>query len=475
MAKNYVLTGCIPIGYGGLTTALLNRSAQISTISKEPVQILTFRDREFPQTILNHLKERNGLRNGVIVTNIYDWLRSHELTCGGELFNPEKHHIPNIERSTLQVHVDEENGVILRELIQEQGRNGWIQVNHLRQDGTIAVIDNRRDQGRCIITCDRTGKPERVFSYSWPFYHAWLDTLFENKPVDIIVDNDHEARFLTDYQRENVSIIHYFHGTHCNDENQILSYAEFVFSRLDRFDLFVFPTFSQCYKAQEMFPQYSGFDYIPHALPEIQTPPVLIERSPKTFVVASRLESVKRLNHAIWAVGEVSKKVPDAHIHILGTGSLLKELENQANNMGNFTTFHGHCSDVPLKLKQFSFYLLTSTSEGLPVALLEAMQAGCIPIAYNINFGPSDVIIHGVNGWLVEAGNQESLRDIVQIACNMPEELLQKMRESSMETAKSFSVKHVLSEWNRCKLAARKRKAEKMAQAKLLLELRNIS
>lgn len=472
MAKNYVLTGCIPIGYGGLTTALLNRSAQISTISKEPVQILTFRDREFPQAISEHLKERNGLRNGVTVTNIYDWLRLNELTCGGELFNPSKHQLPNISLDSLNIHIDKENGVILRELFQEQGVNGWAQVNHLRNDGTIAIIDNRRSQGRCIITCDKQGNPQRVFSYAWPFYHAWLDTLFYNQPIDIIVDNDHEARFLTDYQRENVSIIHYFHGTHCTDQNKVLPYAEFVFSRLDRFDLFVFPTFSQCYKAQEMFPHYSGFDYVPHALPEAQVLSAPIERLPKTFVVASRLEAIKRLNHAVWAVGEVSKTTPDVYMHVLGNGSLLEELRCQANNIGDFATFHGHCSDVPTKLKQFSFYLLTSTSEGLPVALLEAMQAGCIPIAYNINFGPSDVITHGVNGWLVEAGNKEALKEIIQIACNTPEGQLQKMREAAIETAKSFSVKNILSEWNRCKLEARKRKAEKITQVKFLQELK---
>lgn len=468
MAKNYALTGCIPIGYGGLTTALLNRSAQLSLISKEPVQILTFRDREFPQTILEHLKERNGLRNGVTVINIYDWLRNNQLTCGGQLFDYNKHHIPTINHNNLsKIHTDEENGIILRELIQEKNVNGWVQVNHLRADGTIAVIDNRRDQGRCIITCDEQGNPQRIFPYSWPFYHAWLDTLFQNQSIDIIVDNDHEARFLTDYQRDNVSIIHYFHGTHCNESDEILPYAEFVFSRLDRFDLFVFPTFSQCYKAQEMFPHYSGFEYIPHALPEKNTINS-IKRQPQTFVIASRLETIKRLHHAVWAVGEVSKTIPNVHMHILGTGSLLQDLQKQAENIGNFVTFHGHCNDVNTKFKQFSFYLLTSISEGLPIALLEAMQAGCIPIAYNINFGPSDVIIHGVNGWLVEAGNQEALCQTIQMACNLSEKELQTMRLAAMESAKDFSVKHVLSEWNRCKLAARKRKAEKMQYKKLL-------
>lgn len=457
MVKNYTLTGCIPIGYGGLTTALLNRSAQISSISKEPVKILTFRDREYPQTILQHLEERNGLRNGVTVINIYDWLREHELSCGGIPFDNNKHKYSSLSLNADNSTLDIENGVILRQLISEPGVNGWVQVNHLRKDGSVAVIDNRRTGQRCIITCNKLGVPQRVFSYSWPFYHAWLDSIFGSDYIDIIVDNDHEARFLTDYHRKNVSIIHYFHGTHCNDD-KVLPYAEFVFSRLECFDLFIFPTFSQCYKAQLMFPDYSGFEYIPHALPQINADTANVVRKKNSFVIASRLEQVKRIDHAIDALSMAN--IEGAELHLLGNGSQKEYLENKAKNLSG-TYFHGHCSDVPNKLKEFSFYLLTSTSEGLPVALLEAMQAGCIPIAYNINFGPSDVIINGNNGWLVEAGNIEKLKEAIIKACSLDESQLNKMRQKAIETSKAFSIERVLSDWNRAKLTARKRKAER--------------
>ena len=462
MAKNYVLTGCIPIGYGGLTTALLNRSAQISSVSKEPVKILTFRDREFPQAISQHLAERNGLRNGVTVTNIYDWLREYELTSGGVAFDENKHKYSSVELNAENSTLDIENGIILRQLISEKNLNGWAQVNHLRKDGTIAVIDNRRNGQRNIISCNKQGKPQRVFSYSWPFYHAWLDTLFGKEYIDIIVDNDHEARFLTDYQRPNISIIHYFHGTHCNDKNEVLPYAEFVFSRLDRFDLFVFPTFSQCYHAQQMFPHYSGFSYVPHALPSNNNSGN-IERVAKSFVVASRLEPIKRLDHAILAIGEANKRSDGLTLNFLGNGSLESQLKKLSESFDEIATFHGHCSNVPEKLKEFSFYILTSISEGLPVALLEAMQAGCLPIAYNINFGPSDVIVHGVNGWLVEPGNIQKLSEMIEIVSQLPEEQLKQMRENAKETAEKYSVSRVLSDWNTCKLQARKRKAEKLS------------
>ena len=51
--------------------------------------------------------------------------------------------------------------------------------------------------------------------------------------------------------------------------------------------------------------------------------------------------------------------------------------------------------------------LLTSRMEGLPLVLLEAMSVGCIPIAYDMPYGPADIIVDGVNGYLVEAGDIE--------------------------------------------------------------------
>lgn len=477
MAKNYVLTNCIPIGYGGLTTALLNRSAQISSVSKEPVKILTFRDREFPKAVSKHLTERNGLRNGVTVTNIYDWLRENELTCGGMSFDKNKHFYTSLDLNAPNSTLDIEDGTVLRQLISEDNINGWVQVNHLRKDGSPAVIDNRRNGQICLIVCDKQGKPHRVFSYSWPFYHAWLDALFGDDHIDIIVDNDHEARFLTDYKRPNVSIIHYFHGTHCNDQGKVLPYAEFVFSRLEHFDLFVFPTFSQCYHAQQMFPHYSGFAYVPHALPILTNQKNEVKRERNTFVVASRLEAIKRLDHAVLAIGAANKTSDGLKLHFLGHGSLIDSLQQQSKMLGDIAIFHGHCSNVPDKLQKFSFYLLTSISEGLPVALLEAMQAGCLPIAYNINFGPSDVIIHGVNGWLVEPGDVQALTKTIEMVSKIPENELEYMRENARNTAKQYSISRVLSDWKMCKLQARKRRAEKLSleiwKNKLTTELKD--
>src|SRR5699024_10662392 len=55
------------------------------------------------------------------------------------------------------------------------------------------------------------------------------------------------------------------------------------------------------------------------------------------------------------------------------------------------------------------FSLLSSTAEGLPLVLVEAMAYGCIPISYDIQYGPADMITHGRNGFLADDGDIESL------------------------------------------------------------------
>ena len=54
----------------------------------------------------------------------------------------------------------------------------------------------------------------------------------------------------------------------------------------------------------------------------------------------------------------------------------------------------------PFDVDEFSkasFSLLTSSAEGLPGVLIESMGRGCIPISYDLPYGPSDIITHGVD------------------------------------------------------------------------------
>jgi glycosyltransferase involved in cell wall biosynthesis len=51
-------------------------------------------------------------------------------------------------------------------------------------------------------------------------------------------------------------------------------------------------------------------------------------------------------------------------------------------------------------LQRSHVFILTSAYEGLPVSLLEAMAAGCVPVVTRVESGIPEVITHGENGFI---------------------------------------------------------------------------
>ena len=74
----------------------------------------------------------------------------------------------------------------------------------------------------------------------------------------------------------------------------------------------------------------------------------------------------------------------------------------------------GEQKDVADYLDRAAIFAFTSLSEGFPNALAEAMAAGCACISYDCPTGPAELIEHGVNGFLVEMGNEARFSELLQ-------------------------------------------------------------
>jgi len=74
-------------------------------------------------------------------------------------------------------------------------------------------------------------------------------------------------------------------------------------------------------------------------------------------------------------------------------------------NMQDKIKFLGFKKNVDAYLSRSSIFAFTSESEGYPNALLEAMCSGLACISFDCLAGPSDMIINGENGFLVEMNN----------------------------------------------------------------------
>src|SRR5207244_7420590 len=78
-------------------------------------------------------------------------------------------------------------------------------------------------------------------------------------------------------------------------------------------------------------------------------------------------------------------------------------------------------------LADHDVFVLPTRTEGLPVALLEAMGAGVVPVVSNIDSGVPDVTTADVTGLLPEVGDIHGFADaIARLAEARP--LLERMR-----------------------------------------------
>ena len=104
---------------------------------------------------------------------------------------------------------------------------------------------------------------------------------------------------------------------------------------------------------------------------------------------------------------------------IIGKG----ELENETNelitrlNLNEAINLAGYC-DNPYKYMKFaSCYVLSSSWEGFPNSLLEAMYINGYVVSTNCPTGPSEIISHNEDGLLCEMNNKEELASAMEKMC----------------------------------------------------------
>lgn len=122
--------------------------------------------------------------------------------------------------------------------------------------------------------------------------------------------------------------------------------------------------------------------------------------------IVGRLAPIK--DHA--TALEALRRVPDAHLAVLGDGELRPHVEAQAERLGLRARVHftGWWTDIPGAMVDLDVALLTSRNEGTPVALIEA-HACALPAVATAVGGVAAVVRHGETGLLAPAGEPDAL------------------------------------------------------------------
>ncbi len=132
----------------------------------------------------------------------------------------------------------------------------------------------------------------------------------------------------------------------------------------------------------------------------------------RVFVMVGIFQRPKNHAGGIRAFGEFAKRhpAPAPHLVLAGSGPLEGELRRLVDELGLNGRVHflGHSTDVPSVLAASDVFLLSSTSEGTPGVLIEALAAG-LPVACTNVGGIADVTAGGSRAALAPPWDDDAL------------------------------------------------------------------
>ncbi len=151
------------------------------------------------------------------------------------------------------------------------------------------------------------------------------------------------------------------------------------------------------------------------------------------FVIGSvgRLDPIKNFPMLVLAVKESIKQIPNLKCVIVGDGSEFCKIKEiiQEHGLTKNIILTGYRKDAATLISAFDLFILTSFSEGISMAILEAMCMGVPCIATRVGGNP-ELIEDKVSGWLVESNDYNALSDLICYVFNN-RQLLKEISESA--------------------------------------------
>ncbi len=160
------------------------------------------------------------------------------------------------------------------------------------------------------------------------------------------------------------------------------------------------------------------------------------------LVIACRQEERKGTDVVIDSLPQILKVFPKATLDVIGSGSLLNKLKEQASKLKleGKVTFHGkleHSGVIDLLKKAHLFCYPTAASEGFPKVVLEALASGLPVITTKVSVLPQ--LISSGCGVLLDAPSADLLaKAVTEIYSD--EAKYHQMSIKAVETAQQYSL-----------------------------------
>lgn len=496
-AKYVFVVGAIPRNFGGRTASILNKCRLLKELGGVDSTIVTLNYSSEVDDIAADLRRRGLLVDGVEIVNLHDYF--DEQSTG--VADPVEHPVDepgmayirdpdqevyryydadgvyrlyqrfdhagrlivrdwfNENRARTRRDELNDNGTIRRTTYMDLHHNKPRQEIFFRADGTPYMnkwlrVDpvSRTSIVERITMLDERGAPYEVLLSNVELIQSYLDRLISDAPTFLTVESRRSDGETLTYLRPNVKHVYVLHNPHIappfDDLGAIRPSYKPMLDARESHGAVVFLTNAQRADAEVVYGEQDRFAVIPHPVAPVPQVP-FEQRDPDLVVMLARLDSQKRIPHAIASFAHVVKARPQARLEIYGQGPDAETLQQLIDELGlrANVTLAGYTKNPAAVYERASCSLLTSRFEGFGLVLLESLSHGCPVVSYDVKYGPADIVADGVNGFLVGSAMQQQMaRRVVEVLTD--ENLRRRLSENAAQPRTEFSEESFVARWS---------------------------
>lgn len=266
----------------------------------------------------------------------------------------------------------------------------------------------------------------------------------------IILDRPHELGNVIAGLNQSIPVIVVLHSTHLSGTgNDIKSFYKTVFNNLTRYKAIVVSTEKQCQDISQ---------YIENKIPVINIPVGYVanlkyqfdsnQKDKNHIISIARLVENKQIKHQIEVIKQLVTKHPNIQLNIYGHGNGLLEYRQLVEDyhLSEHVKFHGFKTHINEEIAKAELMLSTSKMEGFGLAILESLSLGTPVISYDVDYGPSELIQDGFNGYLVPPGDINQMVEKVDQLLNNSQ-MMQQFSINSIESAQQYNATTISIKW----------------------------
>lgn len=170
----------------------------------------------------------------------------------------------------------------------------------------------------------------------------------------------------------------------------------------------------------------------------------------RLIYVGRLVEEQKQILEVTRALCRVTREVPGTEAVLYGNGPdrerVLRLLQDEP--AGHHVRLGGQIDNAGIQrvMLEAQLLVLLSDYEGLPIAMLEAMACGVVPVVLRIRSGVGQLIEHGETGFLVDDRSDDFVEVVRSIAAD-PESWARVSQAARLRIAEDYSDEHNARQW----------------------------